>query len=119
MIEQLEKYIEAALAALAALLAWCWRIARLDTNRQARIERLEQWRAAHDDACEQRRREDLAARKELQAELIAIKIEQAKQGATLEVMNDIARESRDVLRQLMQSRKYTGNRWYDPPEEQP
>lgn len=119
MIEQLEKYIEAALAALAALLAWCWRIARLDTNRQARIERLEQWRAAHDDACEQRRREDLAARKELQAELIAIKIEQAKQGATLEVMNDIARESRDVLRQIMQSRKYTGNRWYDPPEEQP
>ena len=119
MIEQLEKYIEAALAALAALLAWCWRIARLDTNRQARIERLEQWRAVHDDACEQRRREDLAAKKELQAELIAIKIEQAKQGATLEVMNDIARESRDVLRQLMQSRKYTGNRWYDPPEEQP
>lgn len=119
MVEQLERYIEAALAALTALLAWCWRIARLDTNRQARIERLEQWRAAHDDACEQRRREDLAARKELQAELIAIKIEQAKQGATLEAMNDIARESRDVLRQLMQSRKYIGNRWYDPPEEQP
>ena len=47
---QLDDYthlLEAALAALAAALAWCWRLAVKDHDRHRRIELLEKWQHEH------------------------------------------------------------------------
>lgn len=108
MIEQLEKYIEAALATLAALLAWCWRIARIDANRQARIEWLEQWRKKHSEfAGKQADRLDEVERR---YERVDVKLDN--------IDSNVA-EIKQSLRDITKSRRVGGSRWYDPPEEQP
>ena len=107
MIENLERYIEAGLAAVAALLAWCWRIARLDADRQGRIERLEQWRHKHSE---------FAGR---QADrLDAVERHEERMDAKIDNIDSNIADVKQSLRDLTASvRRSGGNCWYDPHNE--
>ncbi len=96
--------LEACFAALAAALAWCWRLAVKDHDRHLRIERLEQWRHEH-------MREYRAVAETLTA------LQQGQAVQTTELRN-ICRsldELRDNQREIIASRIAGGRRWDDPP----
>ena len=104
MFEQLEKYIEATLAALAALLAWCWRIARHDQERGQRIAALEAWRQEH-----------MAQYRDIDTKLNELVLHEARKDKQLYYI----KETVDSINTALGTSRRGGSRWYDPPEKQP
>lgn len=104
MFEQLEKYIEATLAALVALLAWCWRIARHDQERGQRIAALEAWRQEH-----------MAQYRDIDKKLDELVLHEARKDEQLCYI----KETVDSIDTALGASRRGGSRWYDPPEGQP
>lgn len=99
MFEQLEKYIEATLAALAALLAWCWRIARHDQERGQRIAALEEWRDEH-----------MEQYRELDSKIDSLTLQNREQDVNLRYI----KEAVGRIDNALATSRLGGSRWYDP-----
>lgn len=109
MIEHLERWIEGGVAALAAVLAWCWRLAVKDHDRHRRIERLEHWQQEH-----------MREYRAVADTLSTLQQGQAVQTAELRNICRSLDELRNDQRQLISSRMAGGRRRDDPPAgEQP
>lgn len=97
-------WLEAALAALAAALAWCWRLAVKDHDRHRRIELLEKWQQEH-----------MREYRNVADTLTALQQGQAVQTAELRNICRSLDELRETQREIIASRMAGGRRWDDPP----